>query len=76
MMLIPLTPSKHCQVSVSNGAVRTVERRSIPGQSKYPSSKALVSGGVYMAAVITYGAIRTHGFHAELVTFEVPLDLE
>jgi hypothetical protein len=75
MMLIPLTPSKHCQVPVSNAAVRTVERRSIPGQSKYLSSKALVPGGAYMVAIITYGAIRIHGFGAELVTFEVPSDL-
>jgi hypothetical protein len=28
-----------------------------------------------MAAGITYGAIRTRGFRAELVTFEVPSDL-
>jgi amino acid transporter len=40
------------------------------------SSKALVLGAVWMVAGITYGAIRTHGFRAELVTFEVPSDLE
>ena len=40
------------------------------------SIKALVLGAVWMAAGITYGAIRTRGFRAELVTFEVPSDLE
>lgn len=39
------------------------------------SSKALVLGAVWMAAGITYGAIRTRGFRAELVTFEVPSDV-
>ncbi len=39
------------------------------------SSKALVLGTVWMAAGITYGAIRTRGFRAELVTFEVPSDV-
>jgi amino acid transporter len=38
------------------------------------SSKALVLGAVWMAAGITYGAIRTRGFRAELVTFEIPSD--
>ena len=38
------------------------------------SSKALVLGAVWMVAGITYGAIRTRGFRAELVTFEVPSD--
>jgi len=28
-----------------------------------------------MIAGITYGAIRTHGFRADLVTFEVPSDV-
>jgi len=28
-----------------------------------------------MAAGITYGAFRTRGFRAELVTFEVPSDV-
>ena len=40
------------------------------------SIKALVLGAVWMAAGITYGAIRTRGFRAELVTFEAPSDLE
>jgi amino acid transporter len=31
-------------------------------------------GSVWMAAGITYGAIRTRGFRAELVTFEIPSD--
>src|ERR1035437_6439329 len=39
------------------------------------SSKALVLGSVWMVAGITYGAIRTRGFRAELVTFEVPSDV-
>jgi len=39
------------------------------------SSKALILGTVWMAAGITYGAFRTHGFRSELVTFEVPSDL-
>ena len=39
------------------------------------SSKALVLGAVWMVAGITYGAIRTRGFRAELVTFEVPSDV-
>jgi amino acid transporter len=39
------------------------------------SSKALVLGAVWMVAGITYGAIRTHGFRADLVTFEVPSDV-
>jgi amino acid transporter len=39
------------------------------------SSKALILGAVWMAAGITYGAFRTHGFRAELVTFEVPSDV-
>jgi amino acid transporter len=40
------------------------------------SSKAMVLGLVWMVAGITYGAIRTRGFRAELVTFEFPSDLE
>jgi amino acid transporter len=39
------------------------------------SSKALVLGTVWMVAGITYGAFRTRGFRAELVTFEVPSDV-
>jgi hypothetical protein len=27
-----------------------------------------------MAAGITYGAFRTHGFRAELISFEIPSD--
>ena len=38
------------------------------------SSKALVLGAVWMVAGIAYGAFRTRGFRAELVTFEVPSD--
>jgi amino acid transporter len=40
------------------------------------SSKALVLGAVWMVAGITYGAFRTRGFRSELVTFEVPSDVE
>jgi amino acid transporter len=40
------------------------------------SSKALVLGTLWMSVGIVYGAIRTRGFRAELVTFEVPSDLE
>ncbi|MGO9316812.1 MAG: hypothetical protein ACLPXT_03775 [Terracidiphilus sp.] len=54
---------------------RTVERRSIPSQSKYLSSKALVLGAVWIVAGIAYGAIRTRAFRAEPVTLEVPSDL-
>ena len=39
------------------------------------SPPAKVLGFVWMAAGITYGAIRTRGFRAELVTFEVPSDV-
>jgi len=39
------------------------------------SSKALLLGTVWMAAGIAYGAYRTRGFKAELVTFEVPSDV-
>ncbi len=39
------------------------------------SIKALILGFVWMTAGITYGAIRTRGFRAELVTFEVPSDV-
>ena len=40
------------------------------------TSKALVLGAIWMAADSPYGAIRTRGFRSELVTFEVPSDLE
>ena len=39
------------------------------------SNPALVLGTVWMAAGIAYGAVRTRGFRAELVTFEVPSDV-
>jgi putrescine importer len=38
------------------------------------SHPALVLGAIWMAAGITYGAIRTRGFRSELVTFDVPPD--
>lgn len=38
------------------------------------SGPALLLGVVWMAAGITYGAIRTHGFRAELISFEIPPD--
>ncbi len=38
------------------------------------SSKALKLGAVWMVIGITYGAIRTRGFKAELVNFDVPSD--
>jgi len=39
------------------------------------SRPALILGAIWMAAGITYGAFRTHGFRAELVTFEIPSDV-
>jgi amino acid transporter len=39
------------------------------------SRPALVLGFFWMAAGIIYGAIRTRGFRAELVTFEIPSDV-
>jgi hypothetical protein len=39
------------------------------------SLPAKVLGAVWMAVGIIYGAIRTCGFRAELVTFEVPSDI-
>jgi amino acid transporter len=36
------------------------------------SRPALILGAVWMAAGITYGAFRTHGFRAELISFEIP----
>jgi putrescine importer len=38
------------------------------------SSPAKIAGTVWMILGITYGAVRTHGFRAELVTFEIPED--
>jgi len=38
------------------------------------SHPALLLGSLWMALGLTYGAIRTRGFKAELVTFEVPTD--
>ena len=40
------------------------------------SRPALVLGAVWMVAGLTYGAIRTRGFKAELVTFEIPAESE
>jgi amino acid transporter len=39
------------------------------------SHPALALGAIWMIAGIAYGAIRTRGFRAELVTFEVPSDV-
>ena len=38
------------------------------------SRPALILGAVWMAAGIAYGAVRTRGFRAELVTFDIPPD--
>jgi amino acid transporter len=38
------------------------------------SGPALILGILWMAAGIAYGAIRTRGFRAELISFEVPPD--
>ena len=38
------------------------------------SHPALILGSIWMALGIAYGAVRTRGFKAELVTFEVPPD--
>jgi len=38
------------------------------------SRPALILGAVWMAAGIAYGAVRTRGFKAELVTFDIPPD--
>jgi amino acid transporter len=40
------------------------------------SLPARVLGAVWMVTGITYGAIRTQGFRSELVTFEIPSDVE
>ncbi|MGB8259908.1 MAG: APC family permease [Terracidiphilus sp.] len=40
------------------------------------STPAKVLGAVWMTLGIAYGAVRTRGFRSELVTFEVPSDLE
>jgi hypothetical protein len=39
------------------------------------SRPAFIVGLVWMAAGITYGAIRTRGFRSQLVTFEIPTDI-
>ena len=39
------------------------------------SRPALVLGSLWMAAGIIYGGIRTRGFRAELVSFEIPSDV-
>jgi amino acid transporter len=38
------------------------------------SQPALILGAVWMITGIAYGAVRTRGFRAELVTFEIPAD--
>jgi amino acid transporter len=38
------------------------------------SGPALILGIVWMSVGIAYGAIRTHGFRAELISFEIPSD--
>jgi putrescine importer len=38
------------------------------------SSKALKLGAIWMVIGITYGAIKTRGFQAELVNFDIPPD--
>jgi putrescine importer len=38
------------------------------------SRPALILGFIWMAIGIGYGAVRTRGFRAELVTFEIPAD--
>ena len=38
------------------------------------SRAAMILGAVWMTAGILYGAIRTRGFRADLVTFEIPPD--
>lgn len=39
------------------------------------SLPAFVVGTVWMAAGIAYGAIRTRGFRAQLVSFDIPADV-
>ncbi|MGA8554077.1 MAG: hypothetical protein WB630_06610, partial [Candidatus Acidiferrales bacterium] len=38
------------------------------------SSKAMLLGAVWMAVGIAYGAIKTKGFQADLVKFDIPAD--
>lgn len=38
------------------------------------STKALIFGGVWMVLGIAYGAVKTRGFQADLVQFEIPAD--
>ena len=38
------------------------------------SRPALILGAVWMIAGIAYGAIRTRGFKAELVNFDIPAE--
>jgi amino acid transporter len=38
------------------------------------SHTAIILGTLWMAAGITYGAFRTRGFRAELISFEIPPD--
>jgi putrescine importer len=40
------------------------------------STKARIFGGIWMIAGIAYGAVKTHGFKADLVQFEIPADEE
>ena len=37
---------------------------------------ARVAGGAWLAAGIVYGAIKTHGFRSQMVSFEIPSDAE
>jgi hypothetical protein len=40
------------------------------------SLPAIVVGVVWMVAGISYGAVRTRGFRAQLVMFDIPADLD
>jgi putrescine importer len=40
------------------------------------STKALLVGGIWMVAGIAYGALKTKGFQADLVKFDIPADEE
>jgi hypothetical protein len=37
---------------------------------------AKIAGSIWMALGIAYGAVKTRGFQAELVTFDVPDEAE
>jgi amino acid transporter len=40
------------------------------------STNARIVGGIWMVAGIAYGAVKTKGFHAELVNFDIPAEEE